>query len=372
MSHSFEDLVNPGVNGLTPYVPGRPIPEVSGASKKDIPINLASNENVLGASREAKRAAREAAEELHLYPDGGSHYLRDALADHCKVGSECLIVGNGSDDVLEMLAQSFLSVGRSAVFSKHAFIVYALATQRCGATALVAPARNWGHDLQAMHALVREDTRIIFIANPNNPTGSWVNHDELHEFMCKIPANVLAVVDEAYCEYVEARTYPNSLELQKKFRNLLITRTFSKIHGLAGLRVGYGIGDPEVIQILNSVRQPFNVNHISQKAAIAALKSDKHVMKSREMNKSGLKQISEGLGDMGIETLPSVANFVCFGAPLPLTDQELHKQLLARGVMVRAVGAVYDMPGYLRVTVGTSAHNRTFLRAMKQCMDDAI
>ena len=372
MTHFFEDWINPGVKSLTPYVPGRPAPTINGKAHKDTPINLASNENVLGASKSSLRAAREATGSLHLYPDGGSYYLRDALAEYHSVNRDRLIIGNGSDDVLEMLAQSFLSSGRSAVFSKHAFVVYALATQRCGATALVAAARNWGHDLKAMLALIRKDTRIVFIANPNNPTGSWVDHDTLREFLRAVPSHVIVVVDEAYYEYVEDSNYPNCLKLQREFRNLFITRTFSKIHGLAGLRVGYGIADAEIIGILNRVRQPFNANHVSQQAAIAALDNEQHVLKSREMNSAGLKQVSEGLKALDVEVLPSVANFICFGAPVPLTEDTMYKELFARGVIVRAVGKVYDMPGYLRVTVGTSTHNKVFLRAVKECIDNAL
>lgn len=368
---SFEELVVPGVDGLLPYIPGRPIEMRDNHAFSKV-RNLASNENVLGASKNVKQAVAKAAKNLHYYPDGGAYALRGALAKHYSIDTDRLIIGNGSDDILEMLAQCFLSTNRSAVFSKHAFVVYALATQRCGATSLIADAHNWGHDLDAMLEMVREDTRLVFIANPNNPTGSWINHDQLQEFLRAVSPDVLVVVDEAYYEYVAEKSYPNCLALQKQFRNLIVARTFSKIYGLAGLRVGYSIADPEIIGIMNRVRHPFNVNYIAQVAAIAALEDQKHVHHSYEMNIAGLKQISDALKDLNVEVLPSVANFMCFAAPLPLTEEELYRQLLTYGVVIRPVGRVYDMPSYLRVTVGTHADNKAFIRALKQCLDNAV
>lgn len=372
MAFSFNTLVSPGVGALTPYIPGRPPPALQKTFALHRARALASNENVLGASRRAMRVARRAVRDVHLYPDGGAHDLRDALAAHYAIDVERILVGNGSNDVLVLLAQSFLSERTSAVYSKHAFVVYALATQMCGATPLVAQAHLWGHDLKAMLKLVREDTRIVFVANPNNPTGTWVSGDALRDFMRALPAEVLVVVDEAYYEYVNVSDYPHSLTLQREFPNLIITRTFSKIYGLAGLRVGYCIADPEIVAILNRVRQPFNVNHVAQKAAMAALGDSAHVRRSYKMNNAGLMQLSKGLNALGVEVLPSVANFVCFKVPDLLKEDELYSSLLSRGIIIRSVAKVYDMPGYMRVTVGTRSDNSAFLNALGQCIKHAL
>lgn len=371
MASSFMGLVNPGVAGLAPYIPGRPAAELENVFPLDKALNLASNENTLGPSTKVLRAVRAATGKMHLYPDGSTHDLRIALAEHYGVGPERLFTGNGSNDVLVLLAQSFLSERTSAIYSEHAFVVYALATQMCGAKSLVAKARAWGHDLQAMSALVRDDTRMLFIANPNNPTGSWVTHGALHTLLKALPRDILVVVDEAYYEYVSVDDYPDCLSLQADFPNLVITRSFSKIYGLAGLRVGYAIADPEIVGVLDRVRQPFNVNQLAQTAAIAALQDQEHVVDSRAMNSAGLVQVVKGLGSLGVSALPSVGNFVCFEVPKPLTEERLYMMLLERGVIIRMVGKVYDMPGYMRVTVSTSADNRVFLRAFGQCIDDA-
>ncbi|HKW37890.1 MAG TPA: histidinol-phosphate transaminase [Burkholderiales bacterium] len=354
------------VRAIAPYLPGKPISELAremGLKEKSI-VKLASNENPLGVSPRAKAAIKKAMGELGRYPDGSAFDLKAALAKRYKVPEECIVVGNGSNDLLEMAAAVFLAPGRSAVYSQHAFAVYPLATQSRGARSIVVPARNYGHDLDAMAAAIAPDTRVVFIANPNNPTGTFVPGAELEAFIARAPREVAVLVDEAYTEYLPRELRYDSVAWLKKYPNFILTRTFSKVYGLAGLRVGFGLMKPEVAELLNRVRQPFNVNSLALAAATAALGDAKFVAKSTQMNRSGMAALERSLKRLGLEYIPSCANFVTFRVP---GAGEVYEKLLRRGVIVRPL-AGYGMPEHLRVTVGTPRENARFLEALKAAL----
>lgn len=364
---SFLELCAPGIPDLHPYVPGKPLSELERELGIKDSIKLASNENPLGPSPLAMVAVREAALDWARYPDGGAFDLRRALAEYHRVEPEAVIIGNGSNDVLDIIARTFLAPGVEAVYDQHAFAVYPICTQAVGARGRVAPAQDgsrgprYGHDLEAMRGVINRDTRVVFIANPNNPTGTWLNRDELGEFIESLPSQVMLVIDEAYFEYVQEPGYPDATQWLVAHPNLIVTRTFSKIHGLAGLRVGYGLGHPEVIGLLNRVRQPFNVNSIAQVAALAALHDQAHIEASRRLNHDGMAQMSAGLRALGLEAIPSVGNFVCID--MGRTAREVDAALLRSGVITRPV-ANYGLPNHLRVTVGLEAENRRFLQSL--------
>jgi histidinol-phosphate aminotransferase len=350
------------VRAIAPYQPGKPISELAreiGLTEESI-VKLASNENPLGASPKALAALRAALDEVARYPDGNGFELRTTLAKMYGVAAERIVLGNGSNDVLEMAAHAFLAPGASAVYSQHAFAVYPLATQATGAAGIEAPARDFGHDLDAMARAVRGDTRVVFVANPNNPTGTWLVPDAMHAFLRKLPADVLLVLDEAYYEYLDPGLRGDNLKWLEQFPNLVISRTFSKAYGLAGLRVGFAFAHPQVAGLMNRVRQPFNVSSIAQAAAVAALADQEFVHKSRALNAQGMQALTTGFKRLGLSWIPSYANFVSF--KVPKTD-EVFQRLLRQGVIVRPI-AGYGMPDYLRVTVGTGAENARFLAAL--------
>ncbi len=354
-------LTAPGLPGLCPYVPGKPVSELERELGIRDSIKLASNENPLGPGPRARAAVTAATADLGRYPDGGGYELRRALAERHGVDPAAITLGNGSNDVLDLVARTFLRPGAEAVFSEHAFAVYPISTQVVGATARVAPARDYGHDLEAMGALVNEHTRVVWIANPNNPTGTWLPAGPLRAFLAALPATCIAVVDEAYSEYVHAPDYPDTSTWLDAFPNLIVTRTFSKVHGLAALRVGYGISDPRLAELLNRVRQPFNVNTPAQLAAIAALGDADHVRDSVALNDAGLAQLAAGFGRLGLSYIPSVGNFIAvdFGRPAgPLDQALLHAGCIARSVVN------YGLPNHLRVSVGLEEENTRFLSAL--------
>jgi histidinol-phosphate aminotransferase len=355
------------VRAIAPYQPGKPISELAremGLKEKKI-IKLASNENPLGVSPKAKSAIKKAIADLGRYPDGNAFDLRAALAERYGVPAECIVVGNGSNDLLEMAAAVFLGPGRSAVYSQHCFAVYPLATQSRGARSIVVPAKNYGHDLEAMAAAIAPDTRVVFIANPNNPTGTFVPGDELEAFIARVPRETAVVVDEAYTEYLPRELRYDSVGWLAKHPNFILTRTFSKVYGLAGLRVGFGLMQPAVADLLNRVRQPFNVNSLALAAATAALGDRKFVAKSTQMNRAGLVRLERALKKLGLETIPSCANFVTFRV---LHAKAVYEKLLRQGVIVRPL-AGYEMPDHLRVTVGTPGENERFLKALETALD---
>ncbi len=356
------------IRAIAPYQPGKPISELAremGLDEKKI-LKLASNENPLGISPKAKAAIKKELADLGRYPDGNAFDLKAALSRRYAVPQEGVVVGNGSNDLLEMAAGAFLAPGRAAVYSQHAFAVYPLATQARGAKSIVVPANNYGHDLAAMLAAITPETRVVFIANPNNPTGTFVRGEELEEFVARAPRDVAVVVDQAYTEYLPPELRYDSVAWLAKYPNLILTRTFSKVYGLAGLRVGFGLMHPEVADLLNRVRQPFNVNSLALAAAVAALGDGKFVARSYRMNRSGMAKLERNFKTLGLEYIPSCANFVAFRVP---RTRAVYEKLLRRGVIVRPV-AGYDMPDHLRVTVGTPRENEKFLKALRAALDD--
>ncbi len=365
---NYSELAPAYIRAIAPYQPGKPISELERELGITDIVKLASNENPLGASPQAVAAARAALDEISLYPDGNGFALKDALAKRYGLTLNQLILGNGSNDMLELAARAFLTVGDKVIYSDHSFAVYPLATQVVGAVGISVPAKDYGHDLDAMlQAAVENNAKLIFIANPNNPTGTFLSGDSLHAFLTALPKNILVVLDEAYNEYLPEECRYDSVTWLNEFPNLLISRTFSKAYGLASLRIGYAMGNPQVIDMINRVRQPFNVNSMAQAAAVAALQDVEFVQRSNELNTRGMVQLTQGLSELGLSYIPSFGNFVSFHVP---DANEVYKKLLALGVIVRPIGN-YAMPDYLRVSIGLESQNQKFLSALKQILGDA-
>ena len=367
MAVDYQSLAVKGVQALSPYQPGKPIEELArelGLNPAEI-IKLASNENPLGPSEKALAAARKALEELCLYPDGNGFELKQALANRFGVGMDQITLGNGSNDVLEVIARCFADTESEVVFSQYAFAVYPIVTQAIGAKGVPVPAKEWGHDLDAMAAAVTERTKLVFVANPNNPTGTVHTARAIEAFLDKIPERVLVVLDEAYCEYLTGDEYPDGIKLLERYPNLIVCRTFSKAWGLAALRVGYAISSPAIADILNRVRQPFNVDSVALAAATAVLQDEAYLNRSREVNEAGLRQLSEAFELMGLPYIPSAGNFIA----VEVGDQAqgIYQALLSHGVIVRPI-AGYGMPHHLRVSVGLPEENERFLDALSQSL----
>ncbi len=367
MNSRVIDLAVPGVRELEPYKPGKPIEELEREYGVSNAIKLASNENPLGPSPRALEAAQKALRDIHRYPDGNGFALKQALARRHGVAPDHITLGNGSNDILEFLARAFVQPENEVVFSEHAFAVYPIVTRAAGAKAVVTPARNWGHDLAAMRAAVNPRTRLVFIANPNNPTGTWLKADELESFIRAMPAHVIVAVDEAYFEYVEEREYPDTIGWSAKYPNLVTARTFSKAYGLAGLRAGYAVSSAPMADVLNRVRQPFNVNSVALAAAAAALGDEAHVKRAVQANREGIQLLVGAFQSLGLKFIPSAGNFVCvdFGRPAA----PVYEALLRGGVIVRPV-ANYGMPNHLRVTIGLPEENQRFIAALKKVLRD--
>jgi histidinol-phosphate aminotransferase len=350
------------VQELSPYVPGKPIEELAreyGLPVTDI-VKLASNENPRGPSAAVRAAIAAATNDLCRYPDGNGFALKQALAARYGVSPERIVLGNGSNDVLELVTQAFLRPGDRAVYSRHAFAVYPLAVKARGAEGIEVPAKDYGHDLPAMRAAVTPQTRAVFVANPNNPTGTWIEPHVLKAFIASIPEEVIVVLDEAYNEYLDPSQEAPSAAWTTEHANLIVSRTFSKAHGLAALRVGYGIMNANVADMLNRVRQPFNVNALAQAAAIAALADASYVAESRALNRAGMRELENGVRALHLRFVPSHGNFLL----VHVGDAgAVYQRLLQRGVIVRPV-ANYGLPEFLRVTVGLPAENRRFLDAL--------
>jgi len=359
--------INPRIAGLTPYQPGKPIEELTRELGLTDVIKLASNENPRGPGELVRRAIEAASQSLSRYPDGNAFLLKAALAAHLGVDEKQLTVGNGSNDVLDLAARMSLSPGAQAIVSEHAFVVYKLATASAGGDLVVVPARDYGADLGGFLQAVTADTALIFLANPNNPTGTWVTEAEIVAFLDAVPEHVWVVLDEAYAEYVDAPTYPNGVALQRRFPNLIVTRTFSKIHGLAGLRIGYGVSSVLAADLMNRARQPFNVNTLALAAARAALEDQEFVQQSRQLNREGMAMLLAGIAGLGCAHIPSAGNFVSIdvgGPALPV-----YQGLLNQGVIVRPV-AEYGLPNHLRVTVGLPEENQRFLDAFGRVLSE--
>ena len=359
------------VRRISPYVPGKPIEELAreyGLVESQI-VKLASNENPRGPSPKVRAAIAVAATGVTRYPDGNGFALKQALSARFGVGLDQIVLGNGSNDILELATQAFLRPGDHAVYSQHAFAVYPLATQARGALGIEVPARDLGHDLAAMRAALTRETRIVFIANPNNPTGTWLPPAEVRAFVASVPAGVLVVLDEAYNEYLRADQQANTASWIAAQPNLIVSRTFSKAYGLAGLRVGYGLADAGVADMLNRVRQPFNVNSIAQAAALAALEDEDYVAESARLNREGLVQLMDGLDAIGIAYLRSHGNFLLVRvADAGSGAAPVYEALLRAGVIVRPV-ANYGLPDWLRVTVGLPEENGRFLTALGAALE---
>jgi histidinol-phosphate aminotransferase len=365
MSCDYIALATPGVQTLKPYQTGKPIEELERELGIRNIVKLASNENPLGPGKLALQAAKQSLEDLHRYPDGAGFHLKAALSEKFGLRPEQITLGNGSNDVLELIGRSFLGRGDEVIFSQHAFAVYPLVTLACSATPVEVQAKLFGHDLAAMADAITERTRLVFIANPNNPTGTWFHRHALEAFMARVSETVLVVLDEAYVEYVEEEGYPNGFDYLDRYPNLIVTRTFSKIYGLASLRVGYAVANPQITNVLNRVRQPFNVNAVALAAAQAALNDVNYIEDSKSENTAGLVQIAEGLANLGLHAIPSVANFIAFDCGRPA--QPLYDALLREGVIVRPI-ASYGMPNHLRVSIGLAAENERFLQALRKVL----
>lgn len=363
----FLALAQASVQQLSPYVPGKPVDELARELNLDPAqiVKLASNENPLGASPKALAAIAAEVSELTRYPDGNGYTLKVKLAERARVGIDQVTLGNGSNDILELVARAYLAPGVNAVFSEHAFAVYPIVTQAVGAQARIVPAKDWGHDLPAMLAAIDSDTRVVFIANPNNPTGTWFGPQALSDFLAAVPDHVLVVLDEAYIEYAEGGELPDGLDYLAAHDNLLVSRTFSKAYGLAALRVGYGLSSAVIADVLNRVRQPFNVNSLALVAACAALDDHDYLTRSRALNSAGLQQLQHGLQALSLGWIPSKGNFLA--VDLKQDAAPINQALLREGVIVRPV-ANYGMAQHLRVTIGTAAENARFLEALRKVL----
>ena len=355
------------VRDIAPYVPGKPVEELAREFHLDPAgiVKLASNENPRGPSPKALAAIATAAADITRYPDGNGFALRSALASRLDVAPESLVLGNGSNDVLELVTQAFLTPGDEAIYAQHAFAVYPLATHARGAKGVVVPAKDHGHDLPAMLAAVTPRTRVVFVANPNNPTGTWIGAAAMEAFVAKVPREVVVVLDEAYDEYLAPSDRSRSISWIGRYPNLIVSRTFSKAYGLAALRVGYGVMDASVADLLNRVRQPFNVNSLAQAAAIAALGDATYVEESARWNREGMRQIEAGLAKLGVAFVPSHGNFLLVNVG---DGARVYAALLRDGVIVRPV-ANYGLPAFLRVTVGLPAENERFLAALGRALN---
>lgn len=369
---NYQSLALAGVQALSPYQPGKPIEELERELGITNILKLASNENPLGTSPKALAALTRPLTALELYPDGSGYLLKEAIANKLGLQAKQITLGNGSNDVLELIARAFLAQGRSAVMSEFAFAVYPIVTQATGAELCIAKANPpehvdmpYGHNLQNLLAKISDNTRLVFIANPNNPTGTWLGKEELLNFLQQVPPQVIVVIDEAYTEYVEDPEFPDALAWLAQFPNLIVTRTFSKIYGLAGLRVGYAAASPEIADILNRVRQPFNVNSLALAAATAALDDDAFLEQSKAVNSAGLQQWFAACAEENWDYIPTVGNFITLHLKRPAVA--IYEALLREGVIVRPI-AGYGLPQHLRITIGTEAQNQRCITALKKVL----
>lgn len=359
---SLLDLAPEHINAIAPYQGGRPISEVArelGLNEADI-VKLASNENPLGMSPKAQIAMDDAIADIARYPDGNSFALRNEVSAQFGVQAEQIVFGNGSNDVLELAARAFVQAGDEVIYSEHAFAVYPLVTQAVGATGVVVPAVDYGHDLSGFLSAITDKTKLIFVANPNNPTGTLIEKSVLQDFLNQVPQHILVVLDEAYDEYLSADNKSDAVSWLARYQNLIISRTFSKAYGLAGLRIGFGLMHADLADLMNRVRQPFNVNSIAQAAAIASLQDEDFVAKSYAANQAGMMQVTQGLQQLGLSFIPSYGNFVTFKVDNAL---QVNQQLLKNGVIVRPVEN-YGLPDHLRVSIGLFSENKRFLTVL--------
>jgi histidinol-phosphate aminotransferase len=361
------DIALPNIKALKPYQPGKPIEELERELGIRNIIKLASNENPLGPSKSALTAIKKAAQELTRYPDGNGFTLKVALADYYQLTPPQITLGNGSNDVLELLARTFVSPTDEVIFSQYAFAVYPLVTQAIGAKSVIAPSRDYGHDLDAMATLISDKTKLIFIANPNNPTGTALVPEQVEAFLQQVPASVIVVLDEAYVEYTTQSI--NTIEWLTIYPNLVITRTFSKAYGLAGLRVGYSLSSSDIADLLNRIRQPFNVNSLALAAAAAALTDRAYINQARQENAAGLKQFELGFEQLGLVYIPSKGNFIA--VDVKTKAKPIFQSLLQQGVIVRPIDN-YGLPNHLRISIGLVAENQRCLDALAIALEQTI
>lgn len=366
MSCDFLSLANVGVQKLHPYQAGKPTDELERELGITNIVKLASNENPLGLALSVKNALQNELAGLTRYPDANGYYLKKALADKYDVNTDQVTLGNGSNDLLELIARAFVSSEDEVMFAQHAFVVYPIVTQAIGATAVVVPAKGYGHDLDAMADAITDKTKLIFIANPNNPTGTFLEQDAIKAFLTKVPSDVLVVLDEAYFEYVMPSRRGNAIAWISEFPNLIVSRTFSKAYGLAGLRVGYSISHVQIADILNRVRQPFNCNALALKAAETVLNDEDYLQNSVALNNQGMEDLSTFFTDNALEYIASMGNFITVNVN-PLGDKqsgdEVYQALLQEGVIVRPITG-YGLPNHLRISIGKQAENQRFKQAL--------
>jgi len=366
MSHIWKQA-HPWLEGLVAYDPGKPIEETArelGLEPDEI-IKVASNENPLGPSPKAVEAMKEAAEGVHIYPDGGGYRLRTAIAETLGLSRENIVLGNGSNEIIELIGHGFLNPGDNVIAAEHAFVVYKLMATLFGAETIEIPDPGFVHDLEAMAAAITPKTKKVFIANPNNPTGTMVDEEAIDRFMERVPDHVMVIFDEAYHEFLH--NPPNTLRYVKEGRNVVIMRTFSKIQGLAGLRIGYGITTPEIANVLQKCRQPFNTNSIAQAGAIAGLLDLEHQQRTRDLNDEGLKFLQSSFDEMGLEFVPSVANFVL----VKVGDGDaVFDAMLKKGVIIRAMRG-YKLPEWVRISIGTREQNERCIATLKEVLGQA-
>ena len=358
-------LANVGVSGLQPYQAGKPIEELERELGISNCVKLASNENPLGLSPKAKAAIEAALVDLTRYPDANGFYLKAKLAECFGLDANGITLGNGSNEVIDLLFHTFVSPGDEVIYSQYSFIVYALATQAHGADAVVVPAKAWGHDLEAMLAAITPKSKLICIANPNNPTGTVLTPAELEAFIAKVPANILIVLDEAYNEYMDSALRADSAAWISRFPNLVVTRTFSKAYGLAGLRLGFAISTPELASVLNRVREPFNANSLALVAAQATLDDEAYLQRAVELNRREMLRYEHFFQELGLAFIPSSGNFITVDLAGPAAP--VYQALLREGVIVRPI-AGYGMPNHLRVSIGSEAENDRFFAALRKVL----
>jgi len=366
MSCDVLSLANPGVQKLHPYQAGKPTDELERELGITNIVKLASNENPLGLSESVKAALQKELTELTRYPDANGFYLKQALADKYSVEINQVTLGNGSNDLLELVARAFVESRHEVMFAEHAFVVYPIVTQAIGAKAVVVKAKDYGHDLIAMAAAITDNTKLIFIANPNNPTGTFLEQDEVKAFLAKVPSDVLVVLDEAYFEYAAEDRRGNAIAWIAEFPNLIVSRTFSKAYGLAGLRVGYSISHPDIADILNRVRQPFNCNALALKAAETILKDQQYLIDSINLNNAGMKDLCAFFKANKLDYIPSMGNFITVN--VKQSGDEVYQKLLLEGVIVRPITG-YGLPQHLRISIGTEMENKRFKDALTRVLN---
>jgi histidinol-phosphate aminotransferase len=361
----MKELVPPHIAAIKPYEPGKPIAELERELGLPSTVKLASNENPLGPSPKAVRAMRACLKEVSRYPDGGAFELTRALSARLDLPGECLLLGNGSNELIEIIVRTFLRPGEEVVSARGAFVVYFLVTQAAGGRNVMVPMKNHTHDLEAMAAAVTDRTRLVFVANPNNPTGTWVNRRAVEKFLSSLPDGVIAVFDEAYYEYVSRKAFPDTLASVREGRPVIVLRTFSKAYGLAGMRLGYLAAPAPYTAEMNKVRQPFNTNHLAQVAAVAALEDERYLRKVVRLNKRERRALELSLQELGLQTIPSEANFLL--VDVGREGGDVYRELLQRGVIARPMGG-YGYPNHLRVTVGLPEENTAFIKELKAAL----